>query len=69
MILPLEKNTIHTTFSYFLSCTDLLKSYISQRDEMNALKTEITQLETQLDSLNEDLERKLQEYESCNGGG
>ena len=35
---------------------------------MNALKTEVAQLETQLDSLNDDLERKLQEYESCNGG-
>ena len=36
---------------------------------MNMLKTEVTGLESQLDTLNEDLDRKLQEYESCNGGG
>ena len=36
---------------------------------MDALKSEVTQLETRLDTLNEDLEKKLQEYESCNGGG
>lgn len=36
---------------------------------MNALRMEVAQLETQLDSLNEDLDKKLQEYESCNGGG
>ncbi len=36
---------------------------------MDALKTEVTQLETRLDTLNEDLEKRLQEYESCNGGG
>ena len=36
---------------------------------MNALKTAVARLETQLDSLNDDLERKLLEYESCNGGG
>jgi hypothetical protein len=36
---------------------------------MDTLKTEVTQLETQLDTLNADLDRKLQEYESCNGGG
>jgi hypothetical protein len=36
---------------------------------MNTLRTEVTRLESQLDTLNEDLDRKLQEYESCNGGG
>ena len=48
---------------------DLLKTYIRQRDEMDTLKTEVTQLESQLDTLNNDLDRKLQEYEACNGGG
>ena len=48
---------------------DLLKAYISQRDEMDTLKIEVTLLETQLDTLNRDLDRKLLEYESCNGGG
>lgn len=46
---------------------DLLKTYIEQRDEMDSLKTEVTQLESQLDTLNDDLERKVQEYETCNG--
>jgi polyhydroxyalkanoate synthesis regulator phasin len=42
---------------------------MSQREEMETLRNEVTRLEIQLDTLNEDLDRKLQEYESCNGGG
>lgn len=36
---------------------------------MDFLTTEVDKLETQLGTLNDDLDKKLQEYESCNGGG
>lgn len=44
---------------------DLLKSYIAQRDEMDELKAEVTLMEKQVDSLNEDLDKRIKEHESC----
>lgn len=54
---------------YSSSFSDLLKSYVDQRDKMATLQSQVDTLEEELDSLNKDFDEKLGEYNSCKNEG
>ena len=46
----------------------LLKSYLEQREEMMELKTEVENLERELNNVTLQFEQALEKYNNCNNG-